>query len=203
MQFEQYVAEGRAALADETKSARRLMELAGGVEREHGALAKWALEVGISQDRAEKLKKAHRVNEQIRGDAEMPPSVAVELAAVPDKQLQKAYEKAIEITAEDRGLPVEEIAAPSQRAARKAAEPFRTKKQPKPQPKHKQEEQMVLDLNEMRNKAVSLRDAATLGFTPSTSTVRDDMLRTTEQILKALEDFASAVVKADVEAVIS
>lgn len=203
MSFEQYVEEGKQLLVTETQTAERWMELAGGVEKEHGALAKWAQDVGISQKRAENLKKAYVVNQQIDGAVDLPVSTAVELASVPDKQLAKTFEKAKEITAEDRGLPVEEIKAPSQRAARKAAEPFRKKVEPKPLSQGDQEHQTLTTLSEMRTKASGLRDQSVMGFTPSTTDVRDLMLRDVDQIRRALEEFATALVSADIEAVVS
>lgn len=117
MNYSQYVEAGRRAIATEKQVGWKLAELAAGVERDHGALARWAEEVGITKDRATKLKKAFRVREESSVDATLSVSAAEELAPMPSK-------------ARDKFLV--DNPEPSLRDARKAAEPYRAPKKSEP-----------------------------------------------------------------------
>lgn len=198
--YDQFVAEGREAVLDEKNATTKLMELAAGVEREHGALTRWAEDIGIGQSRAMHLAQAARVNESL-GAADLPAVSAAtgyELRLVPEKALVQVYEKAVQITAEDRGLPMSEIKAPSQRAARKAAKPYGKKQKRKAKPASELEHKVYVTLSHMRADAIELRDLLTTGFKPSAK-MRNYYIRDLQTIMQELELFSTGLVEEDLE----
>lgn len=203
MDYKTYVTQGKKALIDENNATQKLMELAAGVEKEHGALARWAADIGITQKRAEDLKLAANINTKLRDNkihagVDLPTKTACEFRSVPDRALPKVYDEAVRITAEDRGLPVEEIEAPSSRAVRKAAAPYRKTTEPKPIPQSDQEHDILVTLNTMADDAAGLRDKVVMGYSPSSTEVRDDHLRNVERVRGSLEEFATALVETDI-----
>lgn len=110
MTFEQYVAAGQKARQQEEQAGWKLAELAAGVEREHGALTRWADGVGISPDRARKMRQAWSVRHESGDAAALSVGAAEELYSMP---------------ALERGQFLAANPKPSMREARAAAEPYR------------------------------------------------------------------------------
>lgn len=126
MQYEQYVEEGRQALQQEESAGWKLAELAAGVEREHGALTRWAESIGLSARRAYNLRQAWDVKESV-GVKTTTPSFSVSVA-----------EELHPMPIPEREQFLANNQQPSMRKARAAAEPYR-----KTKPLAEKEEQAI------------------------------------------------------------